>query len=139
MHPDGRDRKSCTFANVANVFKEFIPKGEDPFRYCAGYNFYLRPAKEMESIKDKPINRKIAAKTLRKVIDILNPEYVVFLSKKSYGVFKKKCNLGGAQQEEGEHVAVLRDLLVTTTNMQRSINTHSTKTRTILSGIFLLV
>lgn len=97
MHPDGRDRKSRTFANVANVFKEFIPKGEDPFRYCAGYNFYLRPAKEMESIKDKPIDREIAAKTLRKVIDILNPEYVVFLSKKSYGVFKKECK--GFKQE----------------------------------------
>ena len=91
MHPDGRDRKSSTFANVANVFKEFMPKGEDPFSYCAGYNFYLRPAKERDSIKDKPIDREIAAKTLQKVISILKPEYVVFLSKKSYSVFKKEC------------------------------------------------
>ena len=45
MYPDGIDRKSRTFTNVANVFKEFMPKGEDPFSYCAGYNFYLRPAK----------------------------------------------------------------------------------------------
>ena len=97
MHPDGIDRKSSTFANVANVFKEFMPKGEDPFSYCAGYNFYLRPAKERDSIKDKPIDREIAAKTLLKVIDILKPEYVVFLSKKSYGVFKKECK--GFKQE----------------------------------------
>ena len=97
MYPDGIDRKSRTFANVANVFKEFIPKGKDPFSYCAGYNFYLRPAKERESIKDKPIDREIAAKALLKVIDILKPEYVVFLSKKSYGVFKKECK--GFKQE----------------------------------------
>ena len=97
MYPDGRDRKSRTFANVANVFKEFIPKDEDPFCYCAGYNFYLRPAKERDSIKDKPIDREIAAKTLQKVISILKPEYVVFLSKKSYSVFKKECK--GFKQE----------------------------------------
>ena len=91
MYPDGIDRQSRTFANVANVFKGFMPKGEDPFSYCAGYNFYLRPAKERDSIKDKPIDREIAAKTLQKVISILKPEYVVFLSKKSYSVFKKEC------------------------------------------------
>lgn len=91
MYPDGIDRKSSTFVNIANVFKGFMPKGEDPFSYCAGYNFYLRPAKERDSIKDKPIDREIAAKTLQKVISILKPEYVVFLSKKSYSVFKKEC------------------------------------------------
>ena len=92
MYPDGIDRKSRTFTNVANVFKEFMPKGEDPFCYCAGYNFYLRPAKGGVSIKDKPIDREIAAKTLLKVIDILEPEYVLFLSEKSYKVFETYQN-----------------------------------------------
>jgi hypothetical protein len=92
MYPDGRDLKSRTFTNVASVFKEFIPKGKDPFSYCAGYNFYLRPAKERESIKDKPIDREIAAKTLLKVINILEPEYVLFLSEKSYEVFEAYRN-----------------------------------------------
>lgn len=71
IHPDGRDRKSRTFTNVANVFKEFIPKGKDPFSYCAGYNFYLRPAKGAKSINDKGIDKQIAVETLKSVINTL--------------------------------------------------------------------
>lgn len=88
IHPDGRDRKSRTFTNVANVFKEFIPKGKDPFSYCAGYNFYLRPAKGAESINDKGIDKQIAVETLKSVINTLDPQYVIFFSKKSYEAFK---------------------------------------------------
>ena len=88
IHPDGRDRKSRTFTNVANVFKEFIPKGKDPFSYCAGYNFYLRPAKGAKSINDKGIDKQIAVETLKSVINTLEPQYVIFFSKKSYEAFK---------------------------------------------------
>ena len=88
MYSDGRDRKSRTFANVANVFKEFMPKGEDPFSYCAGYNFYLRPAKGAKSINDKGIDKQIAVETLKSVINTLDPQYVIFFSKKSYEAFK---------------------------------------------------
>lgn len=88
MYPDGIDRKSRTFTNVANVFKEFIPKGEDPFCYGAGYNFYLRPAKGAKSINDKGIDKQIAVETLKSVINTLDPQYVIFFSKKSYEAFK---------------------------------------------------
>jgi hypothetical protein len=88
MYPDGIDRKSRTFTNVANVFKEFMPKGEDPFSYCAGYNFYLRPAKGAKSINDKGIDKHIAVETLKSVINTLDPQYVIFFSKKSYEAFK---------------------------------------------------
>ncbi len=88
MYADGIDRKSRTFANVANVFKEFMPKDEDPFCYCAGYNFYLRPAKGAESINDKGIDKQIAVETLKSVINTLDPQYVIFFSKKSYEAFK---------------------------------------------------
>ena len=88
MYPDGIDRKSRTFTNVANVFKEFMPKGEDPFSYCAGYNFYLRPAKGAKSINDKGIDKHIAVETLKSVINTLEPQYVIFFSKKSYEAFK---------------------------------------------------
>ena len=88
MHPKGIDRKSRTFSNVENILKKYFPKEKNPFEFCAGYNFYLRPAETSKTIGEKSIDNEIAAKTLKEVIRILTPEYVVFFSKKSYEEFK---------------------------------------------------
>ncbi|KAA6320903.1 hypothetical protein EZS27_029385, partial [termite gut metagenome] len=54
MHEKGIDRGSPTFSNV----EKFLP-----FKYCAGYNYYLRPATNAKSIKDTVLDNEIAINT----------------------------------------------------------------------------
>ena len=82
MHAKGIDRKSPTFSNVEKIL---------PFQYCAGYNYYLRPATGAKSIKDTVLDNEIANNTLQEIIKVLQPDFVVFFSKKSYKSFRKKC------------------------------------------------
>jgi len=69
MHEKSIDRKSPTFRNV----EEFLP-----FQYCAGYNYYLRPATNAKSIKDTVPDNEIAINTLQEIIKILQPDFVLF-------------------------------------------------------------
>ncbi len=87
MHEKGKDRESLTFKNVEKILNKFSGD-ENSFRYCAGYNYYLRPASNSSSIKADKLDEEIAAKTLEKIIDILKPDVVVFLSKKANTSFK---------------------------------------------------
>ncbi|KAA6345361.1 hypothetical protein EZS27_007078 [termite gut metagenome] len=82
MHEKGIDRGSPTFSNV----EKFLP-----FKYCAGYNYYLRPATNAKSIKDTVLDNEIAINTLQEIIKILQPNFVIFFSKKSCNSFQKKC------------------------------------------------
>lgn len=101
MHKDGRDRlfkwrkgkqtkiKNPTFQNVETVLNE-ITKEQDKnsFKYCAGYNYYLRPALNSSSVKSDPLDEKVAIETLKAVIRELNPTTVIFFSKKAEASFK---------------------------------------------------
>jgi hypothetical protein len=87
MHEKGEDRKSLTFKNIEKILNTFSGD-ENSFRYCAGYNYYLRPASNSSSIIADKLDEEIAAKTLEKIIDILKPDVVVFLSKKANTSFK---------------------------------------------------
>jgi hypothetical protein len=97
MHKDGRDRlfkwktkvPNWTFQNVERILNEKT-KEEDgnSFKYCAGYNYYLRPALKSSSIKQDKIDEDVAVETLKKIIDELKPDFVVFFSKKAHTSFK---------------------------------------------------
>ena len=82
MHAKGIDRKSATFGNVEKLL---------PFQYCAGYNYYLRPATGAKSIKDTVRDNEIANNTLQEIIKILQPDFVLFFSKKACNSFQQKC------------------------------------------------
>ncbi len=91
MHEKGKDRNSPTFNKVEEILNKFSGD-KNSFKYCAGYNYYLRPALDSSSIKTDELDEEIAAKTLEKIIDILKPDAVVFLSKKANTSFKTYKN-----------------------------------------------
>lgn len=95
MHKNGIDRGNPTFKKIAKVL---------PFEYCAGYNYYLRPATNATSIKTKALDNEVAADTLQKIIETLKPNFVLFFSKKSYEAFGRK-EYGGATIEKFVHPA----------------------------------
>jgi hypothetical protein len=87
MHKDGKDRKSPTFRNVENILNK-ITNDKNSFCFCAGYNFYLRPAIGAKSIKPEPLDEDVAVKTLQKIIEKIKPELVVFFTKMGYVSYK---------------------------------------------------
>jgi hypothetical protein len=78
MHKKGIDSKSPIFNNVGEILD---------FENCAGYNFYLHPAKNAQSINATALDNTIATETLKSIIAILQPDFVVFFSKKSRDIF----------------------------------------------------
>ena len=87
MHKDGIDRKSPTFQNVEKILDKFsIDKNS--FKYCAGYNYYLRPALDSSSIKSDKLDEEVARETLKAIIQVLEPDAVIFFSKKANASFK---------------------------------------------------
>lgn len=87
MHEEGVDRKSPTFQNIEKVLDKYS-KEKKSFKYCAGYNYYLRPALKASSIRSDKLDEKVAAETLKAVIKELNPNTVIFFSKKANASFK---------------------------------------------------
>lgn len=105
MHKEGKDRlfkwkkkkrtkiPNWTFQNVEMVLNEKTKEQDkNSFKYCAGYNYYLRPASNSSSIKSKNLDEEVARKTLKKIIDILEPDIVVFFSKKANASFNLRNN-----------------------------------------------
>lgn len=103
MHKNGIDRKSPTFRNVEKVLDEFL-KDKNSFKYCAGYNYYLRPATNSSSIKSDPLDEEVAAKALKAIIEKINPNKVVFFSKKASESFKKAIDYFKLDKEGFENI-----------------------------------
>lgn len=87
MHKDGIDRKSPTFQNVEKILDKFSTD-KNSFKYCAGYNYYLRLALNSSSIKSDKLDEKVAIETLKAIIQELEPDAVLFFSKKANTSFK---------------------------------------------------
>ncbi|KAA6335387.1 hypothetical protein EZS27_016368 [termite gut metagenome] len=99
---DGCDKSGGTFLNPEEVLKTV--EKEDPYSYCAGYNYFLRPAPEAITLNIKEIDEKYAFEAFKKIVDIIKPDMIAFFSKKSYNSFKKYR----AKQEAAE-LALLND------------------------------
>lgn len=88
-----------------NIEKAILETGFDPddktnlFQYCAYANFFLRPAKEGDSIDFDNVDEKIAMETLFELLKKLNPDLVCILSIKAWKVCEKW--VGCEQQKDG--------------------------------------
>lgn len=80
----------------APMYKEFLDvyaevfEVEDARPYIAFYNYFLRPSeKEGQSINVYPKDSKIAFSTFLKINEILQPDKIIFVSKKAHKDFCK--------------------------------------------------
>lgn len=61
----------------------------DAYTYFASMNYFQKPASEKgQSIKQTLEDEQFAAINLNRVVNVLKPETIIFLSKKAYGAFK---------------------------------------------------
>lgn len=77
---------------------------------AAFYNYFLRPAYKDGKNKGfvpQNIDREVSGIALSGILDRLNPDFVIFLSKKAYSEFQKFCNQNNAIYENIviQHVA----------------------------------
>jgi hypothetical protein len=84
---DGCDKSGGTFLNPETVLKEV--EKNNPYTYCAGYNYFLRPAPKAISLNVKEIDEKYAFDAFKEIVETINPDMIVFFSKKAYSSFKK--------------------------------------------------
>lgn len=98
MHEKGISRNTSTFQNVEKVLNKFFSEDTNSFKYCAGYNYYLRLASHSSSIKSDKLDDEVARETLKEIINILKPKTVIFFSKKASKSFSKCKN---PYKEEG--------------------------------------
>lgn len=87
MYEKGIDRKSPTFQNAEKILDKFS-MDKNSFKYCAGYNYYLRPASNSSSIKSNNLDEEVAREALKAIIQELKPDVVIFFSKKANASFK---------------------------------------------------
>lgn len=92
-----QNRKSISkshymYINPAKVFLDVFPQignSWDAFTYFASMNYYQKPAsKTGKSIEATQHDNQFAADNLLRVINVLKPETIIFLSKKSLWAFK---------------------------------------------------
>jgi hypothetical protein len=84
--------------SLENITKTLpIPPNDHIFHYIAFMNFFQRPAiKEEKSIYVKGIDVIIANEILKYIVNIIDPEYIFFVSDKAWKYFDERiiCNSG---------------------------------------------
>jgi len=90
---NGYDKKGSTFLNPERVLKEISGSG-DPYGFCAGYNYFLRPAppkekKKRYEFKREDADEKYAFDAFCEIVRVIKPEFIVFFSKKARESFEK--------------------------------------------------
>ena len=88
-----------TFKKFFKIIDEVLDEaGIDHFRgleETGFYNYFLRPAHKKGSnkgFKPENIDREVSGIALSGILERLNPDLVIFLSKKAYAEFEKFCN-----------------------------------------------
>ncbi len=74
----------------AALIKAGLPANESVFQQVAFMNAFQRPAKTGDTIKNTKMDVEIAASTVEKVIEALQPDHVVFVSTKAHKVVGKR-------------------------------------------------
>ena len=85
-----REWKSGRFGKeVDRCLNLVLPTGENGWQQVASLNYFLRPADDRQSIEDlwnscggKDLDREFAIKNFIRVLEILKPDLIVFLSSK---------------------------------------------------------
>lgn len=89
INKDGCDKNGGTFLNPERVLEKF--EKEDPYNYCAGYNYFLRPALKATTLKNTEKDNEEAFKAFQEIVKVIKPDMIAFLSKKAYKSFTKCC------------------------------------------------
>lgn len=84
--------KSYTiYRNIENALLEVgYPKVDNTLRYVAFMNTYQRPARSRLSIHGTPEDELRSLATIQAVIDMIQPEHIIFVSRKAYLNIGKK-------------------------------------------------
>lgn len=78
--------KSYTiFRNLENALIEAgYPELDNTLRYVAFMNGFQRPAVSRLSIQSTALDKQVSIDTLQSVIDVIQPEHIIFVSRKAY-------------------------------------------------------
>ncbi|MGV8905797.1 MAG: hypothetical protein ACOH15_04275 [Acetobacterium sp.] len=89
---DSIPRSFYMYINPAKVFLDVFPQignSWDAFTYFASMNYYQKPARKTgKSIEPTQFDNQFAVDNLCRVVKVLKPETIIFLSKKSFLAFK---------------------------------------------------
>ncbi|MHC5225078.1 hypothetical protein ACYSN2_02925 [Ignatzschineria sp. LJL83] len=83
------------YRNIHQAINEFFPntRSDNNFTHFAFMNTFLRPAElSGKSIKIQEIDKQKSRETIQQVIDIIDPEKVIFISSKSFNAIAKNIN-----------------------------------------------
>lgn len=86
----------------AALIKAGLPANDSVFRQVAFMNAFQRPAKTGDTIKNTKMDGEIAANTVNKVIEVLQPDHIIFVSTKAKRRVGKKLKF---QSEGVDHPA----------------------------------
>ncbi|KXS53750.1 MAG: Uncharacterized protein AWU57_1868 [Marinobacter sp. T13-3] len=76
------------------LLKAGLPANDSVFRQIAFMNAFQRPAKTGDTIKQKKQDVEVAVETINQVIDVLQPDHIVFVSTKAKRTVGKYISQG---------------------------------------------
>ena len=92
--PTWKKKSFTIFRNLeAALIEAGYPVADNTLRYVAFMNGFQRPAVSRLSIKDTALDREHSVATVQSVIDVLDPEHVICVSRKAYKAFEKQLSI----------------------------------------------
>ena len=83
--PTWKKRSFTIFRNIeAALLEAGYPVADNTLRYVAYMNGFQRPAVSRLSIKETSLDRERAVETVQSVIDVLQPDHVICVSRKAF-------------------------------------------------------
>ena len=93
VHNSGFSSPLTIYYNIKEELKKNLTEIQNEnfiFPYFSIYNYFQRPSFiEGETIQNTPEDDSVAFKTLKKVFETLNPEIIIFVSKKAFDSFNR--------------------------------------------------
>jgi hypothetical protein len=88
-----RSKSYTIFRNLENPLIEAgYPDVDNSLRFIAFMNGFQRPAVSRLSIHSTPVDKQHSTATVQSVIDIIEPEHIIFVSRKAYSELGKHLN-----------------------------------------------
>jgi hypothetical protein len=96
LNKDGKSWKIKSYTIFRNLENALIeagyPETDNTLRYIAYMNGFQRPAVSRLSIKSTPIDQLNSVATIQSVVDIIQPEHIIFVSRKAYFALGKQLS-----------------------------------------------
>jgi len=92
--PTWKKKSFTIFRNLeAALVEAGYPVADNTLRYVAFMNGFQRPAVSRLSIKDTALDRERSAATVQSVIDVLQPDHVICVSRKAHKALKNQLSI----------------------------------------------